>query len=384
MRFESKRLAMLAVVALMLAACGSDTTETTSDDDTNVAMESPLAEYMGLDTGFDFGDEAAMEAKQLEINEQVTACMAAEGFEWQPNPMESIMAGPADEGGLEYGSEEWVAKYGFSISTMAFPQEVVGADLIGYSDESFMGVSEEEFSDPNEEYLNTLSDSERDAYYATLYGDDQGPDIDFEAMTEEEIEAAMNEYYADYVPTGCMNEAQEDIMGFGGRDYFIEFQSELEELYEQIENDPRLVELEQDTAECVSDKGLIYTTAADVRGDLEERMQPLYMEAYETDPMSGLTEEQMNSMTDDQLNELMMPRLSDESLDVLAEIQADELELAAAVVECGGSVDGPWNTELFNEVRIEYEQRFIDDNKAALDAFLAEQESSGSSSDEEG
>jgi len=368
-----KRLVVMAVFVMFAAACGDTTTETSDAANGEQEWRSPLAEYMGVDLGFDFGDEAEMEARQLEVNEKVAACMAAEGFEWKPDPEEMMMAGPpVDDEGLEWGSDEWTAKYGFGVSTMAFPQETVGPDLIG-SPDSFMDFEGEEYVDPNAEYLEALSEAEREEYFATLHGDDQGPDIDFEAMTEEEIDAALEEYYSDYVPTGCMNEAQEEVMGFGGRDYFMEFQDELEKLYEQIEDDPRIASFEQEISTCVSEKGLSYTDMQTMYEDLDERMRPLYDEAFNQQPTDMPSEEEMASMSEREMQELFAPKLSDESKATLGEIQADELALAAAVQECGGN-DAD-RAAVYQEVTIEYEERFIEENRAALDAYLAEQES---------
>ncbi|MDH3296386.1 MAG: hypothetical protein OER95_18855 [Acidimicrobiia bacterium] len=363
-------LGLACLLVGLLASCGSGSegeSDAAADGD---EWRSPLAEYVGLDVGFDYSDEAEMEARQLEINDMVTACMAAEGFEWKPDPRESMIAGPPiDDEGLEWGSEEWTAKYGFGISTLAFPQDAVGPDLLGANEPFFM--EEEGFVDPNEEYLNTLSEPERDEFYATLYGDDPGPDIDPEAMTEEEIEEALDEYYADYVPTGCMNEAQEEIMGFGGSDYFLAFNQELQDMYEQIEKDPRIATFEQQISECVSDKGQVYTDMQSVYEDFEERMGPLYDEAYSRDPFEEFSEEQVEAMSPEEMEELFAPELSDESKAILADIQAEELALAAAVRECGGTDEA--RADVYQEVVVEYEERFIEENRAALDAYLAEQ-----------
>ncbi len=372
------RAATLAIVLILAGCSGATETSDASSGADDREWQSPLADYMGVDLGFDFDDEAAMEAKQLEVNERVTACMAAEGFEWKPNPEEMMMVSgpPVDEEGLEWGSDEWTAKYGFGISTMAFPQETVGPDLVG-SSESFM-FEEEAHVDPNQDYLNTLSEAEVEKFYATLYGDDPGPDIDFEAMTEEEINAAMEEYYSDFVPTGCMNEAQEDIMGFGGNDYWMEFQDELQDMYEQIEKDPRVAAFEQEISQCVSDKGQTYTNMQSVYEDLEERMSPLYNEAYNQGPGGDIempSDEEMAEMSEAQMQELFAPKLSDESKAELAEIQADEIALAIAVRDCGGNDED--RASVYQEVTIEYEERFIEENRAALDAYLAEQDAEG-------
>lgn len=382
MRYFAGTTVLLAI-ALTLTSCGSgqggDSAAPESEE-----WRSPIAEYLGINQSFGFGDEADFEALQIEVNERVTACMAAEGFEWLPNPQEMQMMDVAEAAdGLEWGSDEWVAKYGFGISTMAFPQSTVGADLVGSNDDYVQDV--EEGADPNQEYVENLSDSEREAFYAALHGDDRGPDIDPSTMTEEEIEAAVDEYYADYVPTGCMNEAQEEIMGFGGPGYFQEFQDELETMYEQIQDDPRVTEFEQEIAACVADKGLSYSDMQSLYEDLEKRMEPLYESTYGNDPFVGLSEDeiqsQLENMTEAEMQELFTPKLSDENLALLAEIQADEITLAVAVSECGGNEKA--QQAVFEEVRIEYEERFIEENRAALDAFLAEQEKNESKGGDE-
>ena len=369
---------MAVAMALLLASCanGDDTTEASAGEDGE--FRSPIAEYLGEESfGFSPGDEAENEARQIELNEQVQACMAAEGFEWEPNPEEGRFFGgpPIDDEGLEWGSDEWTAKYGLGISTLAFPQDMVGPDLIGTS-ESFGFEAEHE--DPNQEYVEGLSESEQEAYYATLYGDDQGPDIDFEALTQEEIDAAFEEYFADYVPTGCFPEAEQEVFGFGpaGPGYWQEFGDDLEAMYEDIQNDPRIVEAEQATSSCMSDKGLDYTNMETLYMDFDERMRPLYDAVYnQVGPgPGGFDEDELESMTEEELDELFAPQpLSDEQKATLGEIQADEIELAVALLECGGNQEE--RSQLFQEVAIEYEERFIEENREALDAYRNEQQS---------
>lgn len=367
----------LFALALVTSACGGSDD---ADDDTSAGSadewRSPLAEYTGEGAGVDFSDEAAVEAKQLEVNEKVKSCMAAEGFEWQPDPQEQMMSGPpTDDEGLEWGSEEWTAKYGFGISTMAFPQDVVGPDLVGSSD-SMMAGMEGEYVDPNQDYLSTLSDAEQQEFYATLYGDDQGPEMT-EDMTEEEIQAAVDEYYADYVPTGCMIEAQEEIFGFGGGGgFYMEFQDELQTMEEQVQEDPRIAGFEQEIASCVADRDQSYTDMETVSMDFEKRMQPIYDDTWSQQP--EVSEADMAEMTEEEMNALFAPKLSDENKALLGQIQADEIALAAAVQECGGNDEERF--KLYREVYAEYEERFIEDNKAALDAYLAEQEDKGTTS----
>lgn len=54
---------------------------------------------------------------------------------------------------------------------------------------------------------------------------------------------------------------------------------------------------------------------------------------------------------------------------ILAEVQAEEIVLAKAVIACGG---GPLNEQVvMSEVPVEYEQVFLDENAEALADFEA-------------
>ena len=83
---------------------------------------------------------------------------------------------------------------------------------------------------------------------------------------------------------------------------------------------------------------------------------------------TGLNPEEMSQEELDEFFEnLPPPTLSDEDKAVLARLQAEEVELAIAVNDCGG---GPRDLEgLYDEVRIEYEQRFLDENADELEPF---------------
>lgn len=366
--------AILFSVAVLCGACGGDDSgsEAAAGDE---SYESPLAEYVG---GMSFGgDPAEMQAQfedqQRQVNERVTECMAAEGFEWLPDagPVQDFTDVGSD--GLEYGSDEWTAKWGFGMSTQAFPQASVGPDLLGM-DESAMGMEEEDYVDPNAEYLDSLSEAERQAYSEALYGgEDNGPAID-ESMTEEEMDAAFQEWQATHEPTGCMNIAQEGK--FSNQDFYMEFGEDLEEMYSRIEADPRIVEANAEIAECMADKGLTFTTMQDVQEDIWSRLEPMQRDIYSEEAF-GLAEEVEGesdggtAATTVESN-FSFPELSDEAKAELAEIQAEEIEMAVAVNECGGGYRG--QEELYREVSQDLEAQFVEENKGRLEEYKASQE----------
>ncbi len=361
-------IAAIGAAAILMSACGG--TEDAGGS-TDAAPESPLAEFIGDEAMFDpeAGQEQFAE-EQRQMNEQVVACMAAEGWEYVPEDVGDFALFEGSEvDGLEWGSREWTEKYGFGITTQMFPQETVGPELVGYPDEGF--GPDEEYTDPNAEYVDSLSEADREAYYNDLYGSDPGPDIT-EGMSDEEMDAAFEEWEANRVIDGCFPQAEEEFYG-GPNDFYVQFSDELDDMWEQMMNDPRIVEVEAGVAECVSDKGLTYSSMDDVYEDFYERAEPMQEQVWNN--MPELTEEEYEAMTDAELDAMFNqpPELSPEVKAELGELQAEEIALAIAVDDCGGGQRE--QEDLFNEVRIEYEQNFVDSNRERLEQF---QDESGS------
>ena len=94
--------------------------------------------------------------------------------------------------------EGWAAQYGFGFT--------IG--LLEGEDDPFGGDFNPE-DDPNFAITEAMSESEREAYFYTLYGEE--PDIDFENATEEEMRAA----WENREWKGCYDLAAEEIFGSG-------------------------------------------------------------------------------------------------------------------------------------------------------------------------
>ncbi len=362
-----RRIAGLAVAGcFVVAACGSTaSTESSGSNDTAAEYESPLNDFLGIDYSNNNDDQQAQaEEQQRQVNESVLACMAAEGFEWIPDDqnMVSFDGTPAD--GLEYGSRAWIEKYGFGMSTQMFSQSQLGPDLVGYDDSQ--NDTGEEYVDPNATYLEGLSEAEQMAFNEALYGSDQGPEYD-ESLTDEEMNQIYEDYYnsPDYKPTGCYNIASEEAYSGGEFAVYEVFSDELNEMYERIQADPRIQAAEAKIAECMTGKGLAFTNMDAVYEDFNTRTQPL----WETmpDPAAGLTEEQMAEMTDADWQALYEnpPPLPDDVMATIAELQKEEIAMAIALDDCGGG----WSNQesVYNDVRIELEQEFIDTHRDELE-----------------
>jgi hypothetical protein len=303
---------------------------------------SPIAALLGFDTGADPDDqEAEFLEQERQIQEQIRQCMAEQGWEYQPIDQSQFIAfGPGDDLSIE----ERALEYGYGFSTY-FDEE-----------EFFTGP---EFEDPNQEYVESLSDAERDAYYRALYGD--SPEID-PSLSEEEIE----EIFENFVPTGCEPAAYEDAFGGGEQEIFYQtFDEQLQQMYERIESDPRIVAEQEAWSACMAEAGYPFSSHEDLYQELDRRMQPVWeSQAF---PGEDLSPEEIEAMSDEE-REALFNRPPDVDEELLAEVQEYELALAAADLSCPGTTFLP--SEARFEVMAEYEQAFIDENADQIREIL--------------
>lgn len=303
---------------------------------------SPIASLLGFDAGFDAEEqEAEFLEQERQAQEKIRQCMAEQGWEYQPvDQSQFAYFGP----GEDLSIEEQALQYGYGFSTY-FDEE-----------EFFTGP---DFEDPNQEYVESLNDAERDAYYRDLYG--ESPEID-PSLSEEEIE----EIFRDFEPTGCQNTAYEEIYSQGEEQIFYEtFGDQLEEMYQRIESDPRIVAEREAWSACMAEAGYPFSSQDEIYEELDRRMQPVY--ESQVFPGQDLSPEEIEAMSDEEREALFNQRPEfDEEL--LAEVQEYELALAAADISCPGTSFRPSDT--YFEVLGEYEQAFIDENADQIREIL--------------
>ena len=310
--------ATAAVLVLSLTACtgGGDGAGDTLDP-----AASPLATYTeALYGGY---DQESANAEQLLIEEQVAACMADEGFEYIPVD-QSQNSGSFSGDEWKPDDEEWVAQYGWGFVNSPGQEE----------------MSEEPeviFVDPNEGYVTALSPSEQTAYYETLYG--AGP-------SEEDL-AGDGEYEYNWEEAGCYGAAQQEVQGSDpfSDDKNTALLESMNALYENVQNDSRIVEVNAQWASCMADAGFAsFATPQAAQEKFIEELNAFYETSTE-----GIT-------PDD-------PKLE--------ELGAREIEVALADLACAVEAD---SRQLALKVQFELEEQFITDNKSELDALLAEAE----------
>lgn len=360
---------MVLAAAIVLAACGTGTTadenavttpaaastdtslpaETTTT--TEVSKELTMADFLpGWGTSSeDFDAEAEQErfaTEQREMQELIADCMADEGFEYIPFV--------PDEGAFFFGpdlEDNFTETYGFGISTFIL-------------EDPFL-QEEEEFedpyaNDPNQEIVENLTDAERDEYYYVLWGDE--PDFDFENATEEEID----EFFADWQPTGCQSEAEQET--YAQQAFFEEFGDAFEEMYTRAEADPRIVAVEQEWSVCMADAGYLFSESQEMFEYLQTKVdevvtwpEPDFGGDFEEPDFESMTEEEMQAFFEEQ-EAFYQPQFDEAELKALND---EEIAMAIANEACASDDQDVWL-----EVMADLEQQFLDENREALEAFL--------------
>lgn len=412
------RVVLPALVALlaMVSACSRSTAgpegaspalanPPATVGDSPVTIASPIAKFLGYDQA-PLTDPTAAEARFAQQDkarqDAIAACMKDQGFTYVPVATE---ASATSDGGLEYGTEAWVARYGFGISTLRWPQSAVGPDLIGYDDTAsgFTG------DDPNQDIVDGLTPPEQQAYYAALYGQSSSePPPEASPTTSPGTTAAIaatgaSPTTAGAPPTttpalapvgGCQGRAEGSIDDLSVK-FYEQFQGELNTMYDQAQKDPRIVEADETVADCVATKGLAYAGSEEVYNQFDEQLHavdelvgppdaivaPTSADAAVPGAAAGGTavtgatpDGAADSISDPdgegdgQGDEPIV--LGPEARTKLAEVQRSEIALALAVDDCGGGYRQ--QRTLLQQVLADYEQQYLDANRDRIVAFKAQ------------
>lgn len=310
-------LVAVAASALVLAGCAAPGTSSELKPE-----DSPLVKYLDALYG-GAGDQDEFNAQQKEIEEAVAACMAEEGFDYVPIDYSSQdFSGPSPEDFEDTNTEEWVAANGYGMSQPEQSEE--------------QQEPAEEFVDPNQEYIESLSPSEQTAYFNTLHG---------VPPTDEEL-GEDGSYEYKWEDAGCYGAAQHEIQG--DNPYEDEKHRELfdalDSMYQDLQSDPAISALDAKWASCMADAEY---------PDLKQKQDAFELaiekqnEFYKDDGSTGPTDEQ------------------------LAEAREFEIDVALADFRCSEKVR--YNDTMM-EVQFALERQFIQDHKSELDALLADAE----------
>ncbi len=379
-------MSMVAVLAVLVGACGGDPAETEpgtgatgstvdavtdptvdeaagsttagtqagatgSGNDQEEGEPETLEDFLGF--GFDDPEGNAAFAADMErrVQESIASCMAQEGFEYIP------AVRPQGLGFVASDQEEFARERGFGITTW-------------FGEEDLFSSGDEDWVDPNAEIVASLSESERDAYREVLYGEstfgDPGASGDVESV-------------GDLWGSGCSGKAYEEVFGAMNA-VFIELGPQLEELNQRVEADPRFRGAEAGWAGCMADRGFPYDSQEamfeQVNEEFGRRLEEIVgAENAFFDPFAGMSEEEAEAFWEedrseeeiadffDQARQEAMAGIDQEALEAL---QQEERDIAVASFECGEDLN---DTVL--EVFREYEGDFVRENRDVLERLRA-------------
>jgi len=332
-------------LALGLTGCGGG--DEPSDEETPMGALDKMFEEAYADW-----DEDASNAKQMQVEELMAECMADQGFEYIPvdwaamngtASVHSASVDSAEEEDIPWGTLEFAEQWGYGITTNPYQD----------SEEPVEPPTDGGYEDPNAEIVNTMGETELQAYYEALYGPQSAEPIDPEG---EYVQPSWEEL-------GCSGYAQHEVygdsvFGNGEDDPFAGLMDEMNRMWESIATDDRILETESEWASCMADAG--HPNLAKV-GDAEqtiyEQVDPIWNDAYSDVPPDATEEDY---------------RAVEASIqERLAEITPQEIELAVADYTCREDVG---YDEAHNEVNLDLQQQFYDTHKAELEEWIAYQQ----------
>ena len=283
--------------------------------------KSPFEKLFSEIDGANMSDEEReqqMQEQNAKMEELVAECMTDEGFDYTPADMGIWAFSSGDE--WKPDDREWVSQYGY------------GAINWPGRDEMNAG-GREEYVDPNADYVASLSESEQAAYYEALYG----------PMIESSEGSVDMETEWNWETAGCYGWAQNqnEEVSIWNSDEAEAFNEAMNEFYENQSEDPKMDSAHSDWSNCMADAG--HTGFA----KQEDAQNSIY--------------DELNSYYENQTEYIE----NDPELEKLGET---EIELALADLDCRTSTN---YTKRAQEVQFAAEQKFIDENRAVIDAFLA-------------
>lgn len=309
--------AAVGTAALLIALTGC----TASDAGPADPEDSPLGAYLAAAWGSDLSEEEQLEQFEktnTEREELIAACMSDAGFEYVPDTNTGSLSFSADDT-WNPDSREWVAQYGYG--------------MVNYPGMNEQPAPEDEYVDPNADYVSSLTESEQTAYWEVLYG----PAIPEEEMNED------GSYEWDWTQGGCHGQAQHEMDGDDpfSADEHKPLMDAINTFYTDAQNAPAFADLNAEWVACMDESGHSgFVAQADAQNSMNDELNAYYesqTEWLENDP----------------------------ALEALAE---KEVELALVDLDCREETDF---RDRQTKIMAELEEQFIADHKAELDAFKA-------------
>lgn len=275
--------------------------------------------------------------QEREAQDKIAACMAEQGFEYVPY----VRTQDQDGFAMPDTQEEFVELYGFGVATMMLDEQ--------RPDD--VDIEAEMAKDPNNAIVEAMTDPERDAYYAALHGELDQEELEGPTDGSPQVTTALSE------PTGCQNAAYEETFNPNQAaeiEFCEQFGPMMEDLYSNLDSDPRLAALEGKWSECMAENGFDLTGEQDAQIFLLRRPEEVgAITNLEIDPQGngwgyGGGEIEPGSPVEV----------------AVREIASEEIAMAKISFACSGDREA-----VFQEVFREAERRFIDEHLIELEQF---------------
>lgn len=352
--------ALVCVLALFTTACGA-----AGDGASDGGSGESLSDFFG---GPEMDDPEAAEAhwreQETQAQEAIAACMAKQGFEYVPVQQPEGSYTVYDEA----DREEEVRTMGFHITTW-------------YGNEDEMPMDEAtEWHDPNQDYVEGLSEGEREAYYEALHGDpEEHMTTEVDPETGEEIMVGSG------FGGGCEGETREEQMGDPEAQdkLWEELQPAFEEMHQRVQADPRIVEANGEYSACMADRGYDIASRDELWESVHEDFQQRFDEIVGpnggyADPFEGWAEDEIDAFFEEKSEEEIeaffaeaeQQSKADIDEEALEALQQEEIDMAVADFECGKDME-----DLHMEVSQKYEKDLIAEHRDTLEEIRDLQES---------
>lgn len=331
------------------------TQETTGESSSEDAQS--LADFFGYGTDDPEAQQAEFRDQEARVQEAIRRCMAEQGFDYQPVlPPDSAFQvyGPEDE-------EERVRTQGFGITTW-----------FGNEDQMDRG---EEWVDPNQDALEEMSDSEREAWQEALHGTQEEQEELMELEVDEETGETVH-MMTGFGP-GCYGEAQEAEYGDMNQtqELWEQLQPAMDQMHQRVEADPRIIELNEEWSSCMAEAGYEVESRNDmyetVYQDFQERFDELVgAQGGFSDPFEGWSQEEIDAFFEENtqeeidafFEEAQETARAEVDMEAVEALQQEEIDMAVANFECS---DG-WQ-DAYTEISQEYEADLIAENREILE-----------------
>ncbi|MDF1488494.1 hypothetical protein [Tessaracoccus caeni] len=330
-RFPRVLVAAVMAGGLVLTGCSKD------DGKVDPEAMGPLQEYLQVIWGSEEWTADRAKQEHVQREELIAKCMSEQGWEYKPQPWQDSWYQSSDdlaEDGPQWGTIEFAKEYGYgAVKSPWNTDEEVIEDPV---------EDPEQYVDVNEEYVMSLPESQRDAYYEALHG---------KWEEYEELDPDGNPIEPSYDPSkqGCWGKAYAEEQGEQPWE-----DPEFKELMERMETEVwgiygsdsgEMAEVNSEWATCMSGKGYAFTSRNEPSDQIYEKLNKIYEDQG----------------TQENPNEAEIKERQDA-------LHAEEVKLATDDFTCADEVKYDKRAQ---EIQFAAEQKFVDENKSALEAMKA-------------